>query len=210
MRPTTVIEDRFPSLACTLGHDRLMIMRRFERRSEDRSTDETLLRSLCELAHILGVIEGATSAGRFNTDVGGIQMAQANWRWCHKCQGMFFGGFLGVCPAGGMHDINGSGNYQLQDQPGDPGQHNWRWCHKCSGLFFAGNPTTGWCPQGGGHEHQPSSDYSLQDAGQTQSEWRWCHKCQGLFFAANPSSGFCPSGGGHDFTGSDDYHLLIV
>jgi len=111
-------------------------------------------------------------------------MAQINWRWCRKCQGLFFGGFAGVCPAGLTHDMSGSGDYELQDQAGDPGQHNWRWCHKCSGLFFAGNPTTGWCPAGGGHEHMPSSDYSLQNSGQTQSDWRWFHKCQGLFFAS--------------------------
>ncbi len=144
------------------------------------------------------------------TSKGGIQMAQTNWRFCRKCQGLFWGGLAGVCAAGGTHDSSASANYELQDQAGDPGQHNWRWCHKCSGLFFAGNPTTGWCPAGGGHEHMPSSDYSLQDAGQSQTDWRWCHKCQGLFFGANPSSGACPSGGGHDYTGSDNYHLLIV
>src|SRR5262245_14621547 len=31
---------------------------------------------------------------------------QSNWRWCHKCQGMYFAGnnTAGVCPAGGGHD----------------------------------------------------------------------------------------------------------
>lgn len=70
-------------------------------------------------------------------------MAQSNWRFCRKCQGLFFGGFMGVCPSGGTHDLSASANYNLQDQPNDPGQHNWRWCHKCSGLFFGGSTTTG-------------------------------------------------------------------
>ena len=40
---------------------------------------------------------------------------QDNWRWCHKCQGLFFGGNAtqGHCPAGGAHDHVGSGDYSL-------------------------------------------------------------------------------------------------
>lgn len=40
---------------------------------------------------------------------------QDNWRWCNKCQGMFFAGnpTKGVCPAGGEHSLEGSGNYRL-------------------------------------------------------------------------------------------------
>lgn len=124
---------------------------------------------------------------------------------------MFFGGSLGVCPAGGAHDINGSGDYTLQEAP-TPGQQNWRWCHLCSGLFFAGNPTTGWCPApaAGGHNYAGSGDYSLQEApGTGQDNWRWCHRCQGLFFAGQATSGDCPAGGGHDYTGSADYIVIV-
>jgi len=44
--------------------------------------------------------------------------AQDNWRWCSKCQGLFFapGSSLGVCPAGGQHQdpgASGSGDYSL-------------------------------------------------------------------------------------------------
>jgi hypothetical protein len=142
-------------------------------------------------------------------------MGQANWRWCHKCQGMFFGGSLGVCPSGGAHDINGSGDYTLQtaqDEPGDPGQFNWRWCHLCSGLFYAGFSTTGWCPApaAGGHNWSGSWDYSVHYGAnfQGQENWRWCHRCQGLFYAGSATSGFCPAGGGHDYTNSQDYRVI--
>ena len=40
---------------------------------------------------------------------------QAHWRWCSKCQGLAFAGngLPGICPAGGHHDHNGSGDYTL-------------------------------------------------------------------------------------------------
>ena len=42
-------------------------------------------------------------------------MAQSNWRWCYRCQGLYFAGSptSGWCPAGGGHDYTGSGNYSL-------------------------------------------------------------------------------------------------
>jgi len=75
---------------------------------------------------------------------------QGLWRWCHKCQGMFFGGnpSKGVCPADGQpHDPSQSGHYAAllgEDAPGQQGA--WRWCHKCQGMFFGGNPSKGVCP----------------------------------------------------------------
>jgi hypothetical protein len=87
---------------------------------------------------------------------------QDNWRWCHKCQGLYFAGNPGShCPAGGAHENVGSGNYDLvQNWPQAPGQDNWRWCHKCQGLYFAGNPGSH-CPAGGAHENVGSGDYAL-------------------------------------------------
>jgi hypothetical protein len=40
---------------------------------------------------------------------------QADWRWCKKCEGLFFAGHAskGVCPAGGEHTLDGSGKYQV-------------------------------------------------------------------------------------------------
>ncbi|HUR22562.1 MAG TPA: M36 family metallopeptidase [Acidimicrobiales bacterium] len=138
---------------------------------------------------------------------------QKNWRWCHKCQGLFFAGNPGSkCPAGGAHENVGSGDYGLAlNSPGFPGQHNWRWCHKCQGLYFAGNPGSH-CPAGGAHENQGSGDYALQNQQPLafgQHGWRWCKKCQGLYFAGNAGSK-CPVGGAHDATGSGDYTLSTL
>ena len=65
---------------------------------------------------------------------------QLNWRWCHKCQGMYFAGNPGShCPAGGAHDLVGSGNYHIPHDMKVPyGQANWRWCHKCQGSICRG------------------------------------------------------------------------
>lgn len=45
-------------------------------------------------------------------------ITQSSWRWCHKCQGLFWGHQMAVsvCPAGGTHDDTGSGDYSLTDQ----------------------------------------------------------------------------------------------
>jgi hypothetical protein len=138
---------------------------------------------------------------------------QANWRWCHKCQGLAFAGNAtpGPCPAGGNHDHTGSGNYKLEHNPTIPAtQAGWEWCRKCQGLAFAFNGTPGPCPSGGTHDHTGSGMYTLAftvagTGGQTN--WKWCHKCQGLAFAGNATPGACPAGGNHDHTGSGDYTL---
>ena len=137
--------------------------------------------------------------------------AQENWRWCHKCQGLFFAGNPGShCPAGGAHDNAGSFNYVLvPDSPLYPGQAGWRWCNKCQGLFFGDNPGSR-CPAGGAHQNAGSFNYSLlsQNAlAPGQHGWRWCHKCQGLFFGDLPGA-VCPAGGAHQNAGSFDYALL--
>ena len=48
-------------------------------------------------------------------------MAQRNWRWCNKCQGLWFAGNsvnpTGKCPAGGGHTQGGSGDYALFGDP---------------------------------------------------------------------------------------------
>ncbi len=135
---------------------------------------------------------------------------QYGWRWCKKCQGLFFAGnSRGDCPAGGSHNLHGSASYGLvHNQAAAAGQHNWRWCKKCQGLFFAGN-SQGVCPAGGSHDKSGSGDYALIDnvaEVEGQHNWRWCKKCQGLFFAGG-SQGVCPAGGSHDKSGSGDYAL---
>ena len=44
-----------------------------------------------------------------------VPKTQADWRWCKKCEGLFFAGrpTKGVCPAGGEHTTQGSGKYEV-------------------------------------------------------------------------------------------------
>jgi hypothetical protein len=140
------------------------------------------------------------------------EKTQDGWRWCPKCQGLFYAGnpTSGYCPALGGHDYSGSGNYAIAIAPAK-GQTGWRWCHKCQGLFYAGNATSGYCPALGGHDYTNSAEYVMKFApAKGQSNWRWCHKCQGLFFAGNPTTGYCPALGGHDYSGSADYVIHFV
>ena len=87
---------------------------------------------------------------------GFLAQAQSDWRWCSRCQGLFYGGGLAAsrCPPGGTHvppAQSGSGNYILPLYvPADAQrQADWRWCNKCQGLFFGGGSPPplpgGWC-----------------------------------------------------------------
>jgi Peptidase family M23 len=131
---------------------------------------------------------------------------QDEWRWCQKCQGLFFGGTPGLgtaggkCPAGGAHAAIQSGNYILVVDSAAPGQPDWRWCNRCQGLWFAGHPVSK-CPAGGSHSQTGSGNYTIVDlavanppSAPGQADWRWCNKCQGLFFGGNAASA-CPAGG---------------
>jgi hypothetical protein len=86
---------------------------------------------------------------------------QGDWKWCKRCQGLFYAGNgLGktLCPAWNphkpgssrSHDPKGSGDYTLNFRRARganraAGQTGWRWCSQCQGLFFAaGGP--GVCP----------------------------------------------------------------
>jgi len=147
---------------------------------------------------------------------------QEGWRWCHKCQGLFYGGKPlsgtqgGACKAGGPHEAKGSGNYILTLNSEVAGQKGWRWCKNCQGLFFGDNPGSR-CPIGGEHVKSISGNYVLLNdiivaiiddtTMGAQQGWRWCNKCQGLFFGDNPGSQ-CPASGSHSQTGSGNYVLV--
>lgn len=139
-----------------------------------------------------------------------LPQTQDNWRWCGKCQGLFFAGSSpGSCPAGGTHVNTVNRNYQLMHNSKLAyGQAGWRWCKKCQGLFFGeGAPSV--CPAGGAHDPSASGNYSLvlnSPYKEHQLNWRWCKKCQGLFFAGQ-SKGVCPAGAAHDPSASGDYSL---
>jgi hypothetical protein len=58
---------------------------------------------------------GHTQAGSGNYTLAHQSGAgQANWRWCSKCQGLWYAGnIISLCPAGGPHTKVGSGDYRL-------------------------------------------------------------------------------------------------
>jgi hypothetical protein len=108
-------------------------------------------------------------------------MAQRNWRWCVKCNGLWYAAASanpnGRCPAGTTaspgHVKAGSGDYALfgdadgSFSPTVMAQRNWRWCANCNGLWYAAasaNPN-GRCPAGTtanpGHIKSGSGDYAL-------------------------------------------------
>jgi M6 family metalloprotease-like protein len=103
---------------------------------------------------------------------------QHGWRWCRKCQGMFFGPGQASsrCPARDQHDGSASGDYSfVQNDSTTPGQRYWRWCQKCQGLFFGGtmqfgNDTfdvlqAGVCPASGQHDGSLSGNYAVLKEG---------------------------------------------
>jgi hypothetical protein len=147
-----------------------------------------------------------------------MNLGQAGWRWCLKCEGLFFAVHprKGVCPFDGQEHIDSeSGSYMLQlEESPAPGQDGWRWCRKCEGLFFGGHASQGRCPADNGtHDGSESGNYILHlnpPATIGQNDWRWCHKCQGLYFAGHSSGGACPSGGVHENSDSGDYQLRFA
>src|SRR5947209_1516855 len=110
--------------------------------------------------------------------------SQDNWRWCKRCDGLFYGGNPPqVCPSGGAHDASGSPNYTLFYGEGR-GQQEWRWCGLCGGLFYGPGQGASACPAGGTHQGVAGgASYGILSAvanDQRQRNWRWCNKCQGM------------------------------
>ncbi len=131
-------------------------------------------------------------------------LGQANWRYCRKCQSMFYDGYAskGLCPKGGVHAAAGW-NFVLQHDISGPGQNNWRYCVKCQTLYFDGYSHSGRC-MGQGHVAAGFNYVIPHDVpGPGQSSWRYCTKCQMMFFDGYPRKGVCPQGGAHTPAGFD-------
>src|SRR5947209_6406770 len=80
---------------------------------------------------------------------------QTNWRFCLKCNAMFYAGYQGgFCSAGGKHVAQGM-VFSLPYDATTTGtaQANWRFCIKCNVLFFNGY-AGGKCASGGNHNPQ--------------------------------------------------------
>jgi len=91
--------------------------------------------------------------GFFALRIGGkSESTQSNWRFCQKCQALFFDGYSakGVCPAGGGHSAAGF-MFVLPHDVSGSGQADWRFCQKCYGMFFDGTPSKGVCSAGDSH-----------------------------------------------------------
>jgi hypothetical protein len=127
--------------------------------------------------------------------------AQPDWRFCQKCQSLFYDGYpnKGVCPAGGTHSAQGFNFVLPHDASPALGQPDWRYCDKCAAMFFDGYPSKGVCPAGGGHRAQGFNFVLPHDVSPSvgQPDWRYCDKCASMFFDGYPSKGVCPAGGGH-------------
>jgi len=107
------------------------------------------------------------------------QGQQGGWKWCAKCQGMFYaknditqpgGTVLSVCPQDNFpHDGRQSAHYAAVFGSGAEGQQvGWRWCKKCQGMFYAGGSSHGVCPvDKHAHDGTHSASYVavLGDAG---------------------------------------------
>lgn len=104
--------------------------------------------------------------------------AEAEWRYCAKCHGLFYNGGAdkGVCPAPPhiYHDPGATIPWTL-------GSH----AHEAAGYRFV----------------LPHDVPATHDT----SEWRRCTKCLGLFSATGPDSGPCPTGEGHEVDGTFTY-----
>ena len=141
--------------------------------------------------------------------------AQRPWRFCIKCNAMFFDGFStkGACPGGGGHNAEGLVFALPHDEPETAtAQARWRFCRSCFVMFFDSDGPSGFCQanQDRGHDGSASIPYVLPHgvpASPTgQAGWRFCKKCFAMFFPGGASSG-CPRGGAHD--GSNSFPFVL-
>ncbi|MEV4315366.1 hypothetical protein [Actinocrispum sp. NPDC049592] len=124
---------------------------------------------------------------------------QEHWRYCGKCQSLFFDGYddKGKCPAGGGHQAIGFDFVVPHDRGSVPDfRSGWAFCDRCSSMFRGGV-----CPAGGAHRkagYDFCLPYGFPETRQWQGSWRGCRDCGVLFFDGYPAKGRCPvNAGGH-------------
>jgi hypothetical protein len=136
-------------------------------------------------------------------------ISQDQWRFCDKCEGLFYNGFptKGTCPAGEAHNAQGynfdlpHGNNLVETAKA---QVSWRYCGKCFSMFFDGFPDKGKCASGAGHVAQGYKfrlPHDISGDGNNQSSWRYCQKCHVMFYDGYAGKGRCPAGSGHSAYG---------
>jgi hypothetical protein len=102
------------------------------------------------IAGVMGVFVKPISVLAGSTD-------QSDWRFCNKCQAIFYNGYRskGRCPTGGAHAAQGYNFVLPHDVRGTPTtQSDWRFCNKCQAMFYDGYPNKGRCAAGGVHVAQ--------------------------------------------------------
>jgi hypothetical protein len=156
----------------------------------------------------IGAAAGTVVCSDFST----VVLAQScgtqdRWRFCRKCQAMFFNGYddKGACAAGGSHEPAGFEFALPHSCPETPkAQKDWRFCRKCQAMFFNGYPNKGTCPAGGTHKAAGYNfvlPHDVSPTSTTQEEWRFCGKCQVMFFNGYDNAGACAAGGTHEGAG---------
>lgn len=123
---------------------------------------------------------------------------QADWRFCQKCEVMFFDGYAdkGVCAVGGGHLAQGY-NFNLPYSTPESGsaQTNWRYCSKCHAMFFDGYPIKGVCAGGGGHTAEGYNftlPHDIAVSANAQAAWHYCQNCHAMFYDGFSAKGECP------------------
>jgi hypothetical protein len=141
--------------------------------------------------------------------------AQRPWRFCIKCNAMFFDGSnnKGACPGGGGHNAEGVVFALPHDVPETAtAQARWRFCRSCFVMFFDSDGPSGFCQadRERGHDSSGSIPYVLPHdvpaSATAQAGWRFCKKCFAMFFPGGAGSG-CPRGGAHD--GSSSFPFVL-
>jgi len=132
---------------------------------------------------------------------------QPDWRFCVKCQALFWDGdpgFKGVCHLDGQAHVAMGWTFHLpaRELGAQDGQPDWRFCGRCAALFWSGDPGfQGVCPADGGAHLPLGWNFVVPSPPATfagQPDWRYCGKCAGLHWSGAPHKGVCrgaPGGG---------------
>lgn len=155
------------------------------------------------------ILSGTALKTFFNTSSALAIQKEYNWRFCKKCNAIFFDGrkAKGRCWDGHGHMAAGYNFYMVTAAVGEnipPGQDGWRVCKKCLTMFYGGYKSHGRCSAGGQHVGQTelySLEYDRPAGAGEQRDWRFCDKCYSLFFDGYPTKGRCPTGNGHSAQG---------
>ena len=123
---------------------------------------------------------------------------QGNWRWCFKCQGLWFAAVrrFGVSwrrrPLADRQRQLCTG---IRARPGQSGRVTGASARSATRCSSAGSQVRS-ARAGGAHAQAGSFNYSVSFNAPNipeQSDWRWCNKCQGMFWAGAVAQSVSPT-----------------